>query len=197
MNSKQISLYSLLILSSFLSGCGYGGQKNFVLEVSRNRPQQKISKKVVLHVESFNISANFSKRSFVYRKSQSEYETDFYNRFLINPEDMITEKTRTWLLESGLFKLVLEPGSYLVASHILEGNIISLYGDLRDKSSPKAIMEIRFFLVELSNKSVVFEKTYKATFKSNNRTAESLVEAFDNCLTNILIDLEKDLKEHL
>lgn len=197
MNSKLIAFYSLVILSCFLSGCGYGEQKNFVLEVSRNRPQQKSSKEVVLYVESFNINASFGKRSFVYRKSQSEYETDFYNRFLINPEDMITEKTRRWLSESGLFKLVLEPGSYLVASHILEGNIISLYGDFRDKSSPKAIMEIRFFLVKPSNKSVVFEKTYRAAFKSNNRTAESLVGAFENCLTNILIDLEKDLKEQL
>ena len=196
MNSKVMTLCSFMILSMLLSGCGYN-RRNFVLEVSRDRPQQEISKDVVLDVQSFNVDTAFSNRSLVYRKNQSEYETDFYNQFLIEPEDMITEKTRSWLSESGLFELVLEPGGYIDASHVLEGNIITLYGDFRDKSSPKATMKIRFFLIKLSGKSVVFAKTYETTSESNKRTAESLVEAFDNCLTNILSDLEEDLREHL
>ena len=196
MNSKVMTLCNLMILSMLLSGCGYN-RRNFVLEVSRDRPQQEIRKDVVLDVQSFNADTAFSNRSLVYRKNQSEYETDFYNQFLIMPEDMITEKTRSWLSESGLFELVLGPGSYLDASHALEGNIITLYGDFRDKASPKATMKIRFFLIKLSGKSVVFAKTYETTSESNKRTAESLVEAFNNCLTNILSDLEEDLREHL
>jgi len=196
MNSKVMTLRSFMILSMLLSGCGYN-RRNFVLEVSRDRPQQEISKDVILDVQSFNVDTAFSNRSLVYRKNQSEYETDFYNQFLIRPDDMITEKTRSWLSESGLFELVLEPGSYIDASHVLEGNIITLYGDFRDKSSPKATMKIRFFLIKLSDKSVVFAKTYETTSESNERTAESLVEAFDNCLTNILSDLEEDLCEQL
>ena len=196
MNSKVTTLCSLMILSMLLPGCAYN-RRNFVLETSRDRPQQEISKDVILDVQSFNVDTAFSNRSLVYRKNQSEYETDFYNQFLIRPEDMITEKTRSWLSESGLFELVLEPGSHIDASHVLEGNIITLYGDFRDKSSPKATMKIRFFLIKLSGKSVVFAKTYETTSESNKRTAESLVEAFDNCLTNILSDLEEDLREHL
>ncbi len=196
MNSKVMTLCSFMILSMLLSGCAYN-KRNFVLEVSRDRPQHEISKDVVLDVQSFNVDTAFSDRSFVYRKNQSEYETDFYNQFLIRPEDMVTEKTRSWLSESGLFELVLEPGSHIDASHVLEGNIITLYGDFRDKSSPQATMKIRFFLIKLSGKSVVFAKTYETTSESNERTAKSLVEAFDNCLTNILSDLEEDLREQL
>ncbi len=196
MNRKVMTLCGFMILSVLSSGCEYDN-RNFVLEVSRDRPQQQISKNIVLGVRNFNIDTAFSSRSLVYRKDQSEYETDFYNRFLIRPEDMITEKTRSWLSESALFKLVLEPGSYVNASHVLEGNIITLYGDFRDKKSPKAIMKIRFFLIKISGKSVVFTKTYESTFESNERTAESLVEGFDNCLTNILSDFEKDLQERL
>ncbi len=196
MNSKVITLCSLMIVSMLLSGCGYN-RRNFVLEVSRDRPQQEISKDVVLDVQSFNVDTAFSTRSLIYRKNQSEYEKDFYNQFLIRPDDMITEKTRSWLSESGLFELVLEPGSYIDASHVLEGNIITLYGDFRDKSSPKATMKIRFFLIKLSGKSVVFAKTYETTSESNERTAESLVEAFDNCLTDILSNLEEDLQKQL
>jgi len=201
MNSKVITSCSLMIVSMVLLGClpkrtAYN-QRNFVLEVSRDRPQQEISKDVVLDVQSFNIDTAFSTRSFVYRKKQSEYEKDFYNQFLIRPENMITEKTRGWLSESVLFKLVLEQGSYTKATHILEGNIIALYGDFRDKSSPQATIKIRFFLIKLSDKSVVFAKTYEATSESNEGSAESLIEAYENCLANILSDLEEDLQKQL
>jgi ABC-type uncharacterized transport system auxiliary subunit len=184
-----------------LSGCvpkkiAYN-QRNFVLETSRGGPQQKTSKDVILDVKNFSIDRTFSTKSLVYRKGQSEYETDFYNQFLIRPDDMITEKTRSWLSESGLFKWVLEPGSYADATHVLEGNITALYGDFRDDSSPKATAKIRFFLVKLSDKSVVFTNTYEAASEFKDRTAESLIEAFDVCLTNILSDLEKDLQKQL
>lgn len=200
MNNKVIILCSLVSVSMFLPGCGSRtayNQRNFILETSRNRPQQKISNNVILDVQSFSVDATFSTKSLVYRKGQSEYETDFYNQFLVRPEDMITEKTRSWLSDSGLFKWVLEPGSYTDATHMLEGNIIALYGDFRDESSPRAIIKIRFFLVKLSGKSVVFGKTYETVSEVGDRTAESLIEAYETCLANILTDLEEDLQELL
>ena len=201
MNSKVITLCNLMIVSMVLSGCGPKriayNQRNFVLETSRNSPQQKTSKDVILNVQNFSIDAAFSSKSLVYRKGQSEYETDFYNQFLIRPDDMITEKPRGWLSESGLFKLVLEPGSYTEATHMLEGNILALYGDFSEESSPKATAKIRFFLVKLSDKSVVFTNTYEAVSEFKDRTAESLIETFGVCLTNILSDLEKDLQKQL
>jgi len=201
MNSKVITLCNLMIVTMVISGCAPKrtayNQRNFVLEASRNRPPQKISKEIILDVQSFNVDTTFSTKSLVYRKGQSEYETDFYNQFLIKPEDMITEITRSWLSESGLFKWVLEPGSYTDATHMLEGNIIALYGDFSEESSPKATAKIRFFLVKLSDKSVVFTNTYETVSEFKDRAAESLIEAFGLCLTNILSDLEKDLQKQL
>lgn len=201
MNSKVSTLCILMIVSIILSGCGPKrmayNQRNFVLETSRNSPKQKTSKDVILDVKNFSIDTTFSTKSLVYRKGRSEYETDFYNQFLIRPDDMITEKTRSWLSESGLFTWVLEPGSYTDATHVLEGNITALYGDFRDNSLPKASMKIRVFLVKLPEKSVVFGKTYKAVLAVKSQTAEALVEAFDKCLIEILSNLEQDLQKQL
>lgn len=201
MNGKVITLCSLMIISTLLPGCGMEraafNQRDFVLEASRNGPQQENSKDLILDVQSFNIETAYSTKNLIYRKGPLEYETDFHNQFLIRPDDMITEKTRRWLSESGLFEVALEPGSYIEASHMLEGNIITLYGDFREESSPKAAMKIRFFLVKLSDKSVVFAKTYETASEFENRTAESLINAFGACLTNILSDLEKDLQRQL
>lgn len=200
MKCKTIILYSIILLPSW-SGCMPKGvalnRRNFALETSRNLPQHKNSKDMTLGVQSFSIDTAFNTKSFVYRKTQSEYENDFYNQFLINPDDMITEKTRGWLSESGLFKWVLEAGSYADATHILEGNIIAMYGDFRDESLPKATMIIRFFIIKESDKSITFGKTYEAQSTIESRDAESLVEAFDNSLTDILTNLEHDLQEQL
>ena len=200
-HSKVIALCNLIIVSMVLSGCGPKriayNQRNFVLETSRNLPQQKTSKDIILDVQSFSADTTFGTKSLVYRKGQSEYETDFYNQFLIRPEDMITEETRSWLSDSGLFKWVLEPGSYADSTHMLQGNIIALYGDFREDSSPKATMKMRFFLVKVPGKSIVFAKTYEVVSRFGDSKAESLIEAYDVCLTNILSDLERDLQEQL
>ena len=200
MNSKIILLFSLMALSTVLSGCGPRAafnQRTFILEASRNSPRHNTSKDIILEVQNFSIERAFSSKSLVYRKASSEYETDFYNQFLISPENMVTEKTRAWLSESGLFKWVLEPGSYADATHKLEGNIIALYGDFSNESTPRTKMEIRFFVIKLSDKSIVFGKTYIALSDVKSRTAEGLISAFDNCLMTILSDLEKDLETQL
>ncbi|MHC4152077.1 MAG: ABC-type transport auxiliary lipoprotein family protein [Planctomycetota bacterium] len=193
MNRKIIVLCNLIGPKRI----GYN-QTNFVLDVSRDLDQQEIvDDEIILDVYSFNIDSAFGSKSLVYRKSESKYETDFYNKFLISPDDMITEKTRAWLSESGLFEMVAEPGSYLDATHALQGSIIALYGDFRDKSSPKATMKIRLFLVNLSDKTVVFNKTYEAVSEAEDRTADSIVSGLNNCLINILTELENDLSVNL
>jgi ABC-type uncharacterized transport system auxiliary subunit len=106
---------------------------------------------------------------------------------------MLTQETRAWLSESRLFKWVLEPGSLTDPTHVLEGSIIALYGDFTDEASPKARMRIRFFVIGLSDKSVVFGKTYEAESNAGTRTAEGVIAAFEKCLEIILSDLETDL----
>ncbi len=200
MKSKIILFISLMALSTVLSGCGPRAafnQRTFILEASRNSPRHNTSKDIILEVQNFSIDRAFGSKSLVYRKASSEYETDFYNQFLIGPENMVTEKTRAWLSESGLFEWVLEPGSCVDTTHKLEGNIISLYGDFSNESSPKAKMGIRFFVIKLSDKSIVFGKTYSAAADVESRTAEGVIAAFDKCLETILSDLEKDLDEQL
>ena len=133
MNNRAITLFSLMIVLVVSFGCAPKrtayNQRHFILDVSRNHPQHRIRKEIIMDVQSFSVDTTFSTKSLVYRKAKSEYKTDFYNQFLVKPEDMITEKTRSWLSESGLFKWVLEPGIYADATHTLQGNIIALYGD--------------------------------------------------------------------
>ena len=89
------------------------------------------------------------------------------------------------------------PGSQLDSTHLLEANIIALYADVRDKSSPRAVMELRVFLIDNDNtpESVILSEIYRASCPLESDTPEAFVEALDKCLAEILSSLEKDLKK--
>jgi len=179
------------------SGCGRHSytKRQFVLEASRPTLPAGPSRDAVLAVRGFAVDPVCDSQGLLYRKGESEYESDFYNEFLIAPEALITSQTRSWLAQSGKFKTVLEPGSLVEATHILEGNVLALYGDFRGRDVPEAVMQIRVFLVanQGSDPKIVLARDYRASEQAGARTAEALVAAWDRCLAQILSELEKDL----
>jgi len=184
-----------------LPGCGRRqayDKHQYILNATR--PGQPITsqKDVILEVRHFTTDTAFSGKGLVYRTGELKYETDFYHEFLISPRSMITEKTRNWLSASGLCRRVLDPGSQIDPTHMIEGNITALYGDFRDKASPKAVMEMRMFLLETragDEPVSILGATYKSSADLESSGPDGLVNAFDKCLEQVLKTLEKDLAE--
>ncbi len=186
-----------------LAGCGSGqpySKKYYVLGATRPAESTQAETDCILEIRRFTIDSAFDGKGLVYRTGQFEYESDYYNEFLTFPSAMVTEKTRNWLSESGLFKRVLDVGSQIDPTHTLEANITALYGDLRDKLSPEATIEMRVFLLKTQTSAeplLVFGKTYKSSVPIEAKSPEALVEALDHCLGKILSSLEEDLVEKL
>ena len=154
----------------------------------------------VVEVDRFTIDAAFVGKSLVYRTGQLQYLTDFYNEFLVLPAVMITEETRNWLAQSGLFARVTGPAPRTTPTHLLEGNIVELYGDLRDKNDPKAVMQIRVFVSRFDAEgrpAFLYGKDYSATSPVESHDPAGLVDALSRCFRTILTDLQKDLAEKL
>ena len=138
--------------SLVLSGCARPVSANsrfYMLQAPRPAAPAVREGKAVLAVPRFTIDAAYANRGLVYRLDEHRYESDAYNEFLVSPTVMITERTRDWLAQSGLFAQVLGSGSGAEPTHRMEANIAAIYGDFRDKRAPKAVMEIRFFLLRI------------------------------------------------
>lgn len=182
-----------------LAGCARPQSANsrfYMLQTSRPAAQTSREGKAVLSVPRFTIDAAYAGRGLVYRLGEHRYESDAYNEFLISPTVMITERTRDWLAQSGLFAQVLGSGSGAEPTHRIEANIAVLYGDFRDKNAPKAVIEIRFFLLRTESgvdPVIVMAKSYAAAADVATAGPEGLVAGFDRCLQTILTELEKDL----
>ena len=183
-------------------GCGRESyeKQEYILDAQRASQVSDIKNANIIEVRRFTINPAFSSKELIYRTGEFKYESDFYNEFLVWPAVMITEKVRNWLSASGLSRRVLEPGSYVEPTHIIEGNIVTLHGDYRDKLSPAAVMEIRIFLLKtkaVEAPAIVFGKTYESTVGLESKGPEGLIAGFDKCLENILTSLENDLSNNM
>jgi cholesterol transport system auxiliary component len=172
-------------------------KRQFVLEVNRSTEAAAGSPQGILVVRRFSVDPTYESKGLMYRKGESEYQTDFYHEFLIAPEVIISGQTRNWMSQSGLFTTVLEPGSMIQPTHVLEGNILALYGDFREPASPRVVMEIRIFLIdnESSETAILFSRDYRASRPAEAQTPEALIAAFNQCLEQILNSLEEDISD--
>jgi uncharacterized lipoprotein YmbA len=184
-----------------LSGCvsferNYPDQHYFVLEVKRNVNPSTTPGNGVVEVADVRISPRYTEKSFVYRTSEARYESDFYNQFLVAPAVLITEEIRKGLAQSHVFRHVIGSSNQLQPTLVLEAAVNDLYGDFRNGSAPKAVLEIEFFLSKEtdSRPQIIMEKRYAKSVDLSRRSPEALVQGWNRALEEIIAALVTDLK---
>lgn len=204
MKKKTLMIFFIgpLVLSFFLTGCfnfnkSYPEKHFFVLSAKRSEKFSVSKSDAVLRIRRFRVSPGFEGKSFVYRKGNLNYTSDFYNEFFISPAPMIAEEVRKWLTGSGLFQYVISSASHVEPTMELEGVISSLYGDYRNTEVPRAVLEIQFFLVRNgpSQPVILFQKTYHEETLIKGNSPDSLVAGWNLAMEHILTQLETDLKD--
>jgi cholesterol transport system auxiliary component len=204
MSRSRMVVLSVAVVACIaaVSGCASPttyDKETFLLNVSRQPGPAAAQVDTTLAVQRFSVDAAFAERNLIYRLDEFKYEPDYYREFLVTPSAMVTEETREWLANSGLFAQVLPRGSRLQAAYTLEGSVTALYGDFRDEAAPVAIMEVRYFLLrrDKAGQTIAFTQTYRSTHPVPIRTPEALIDALSRDLTDILIRFEADLRQFL
>ena len=187
----------------FLSvGCvslerSYPEKRYFVVELAENTQRSNLAGDQTLLVSGLRISPRYADKSFVYRTSESGYESDFYNQFLTSPDTMLSEELRKGLAVSPAFKYVIGPSSQLQPNYVLEGSVNALYGDFRNLEKPAAVLEIEFFLhnEDSANPGIVLQKRYTKTVSLSGRSPDALVKGWSQALSAVLSELNSDLEK--
>lgn len=203
MNRQTTRLMAMgLLIALLCSGCAQRTaivKDTFLLDAQRGGPSLKAAPETILAVRPFSIAPAFQGKGLVYRTDDDQYESDFYNEYFVSPSAMMTDQTRDWLSGSGVFAEVLLPVSSFEPTLILEGHIKQIVADVRDKGNKQAVLELSFFLLEKHNhnRTIRFQNTYSATQSLDGKTASACIAAMNQCLSEILGDLEKDLASNL
>lgn len=197
---SPVILCVVIMIVGLISGCADNRiytKEQYALEVNHGAGEQGERGVGIVRVRRFQISEGFSGIGLVYRTSDVSYESDFYHEFMVSPISIITEQSRRWLDDSGVFAGVVDTSSAVKAGYVLEGNVICLYGDYRDTESPEAFLEIKFTLISAKAMAdpIVFHRTYAAARAVEPANAAALVKGFNGCLSEILDSFEADLRK--
>ncbi len=197
MKRRQILILTVTAILLFcIAGCAKQqfDKQRYWLDIQRPKPASSKTSDAILMVEPFSIDSAFRTRSMVYKRAAHEFKNSFYREYLIPPAKMMTEQTRQWLSDSGLFARVLQPGSIMKPTHVLEGHISKLYVDTFTGNQASAQLEITFYLLnkEKGKKEILFGKTYTATEFMVSPKVEDYFNALEITMTKILKQLGND-----
>jgi len=188
------------LLAAWGSGCvslerSYPEKRYYALEVRTPETTGGAVRDEILQVSPLRISPRYQDRSFVYRISDTGFESDFYNQFIAPPAGLISEEIRKGLINTRLFKYVISASNSQAPSYVLEGNVNGIYGDFTNLNAPAAVIDLEFFLTsELPAKpGILMQKRYVRSAPVSSRSPEALVKSWDQALEQILAALTADL----
>ena len=166
----------------------------FVLDPALPAPVAK-TQPGLLRVGSVTVGAPFRGKQFVFRDTDLQYETDYYNEFLVAPAANISEATARALAAAKVFASVSPSSVTLDPDWILDGFVESLYGDGRDMSKPEAVLTITYFLRSQAGDAgvPVWSHTYSRRVPFATGSAAAYVGALNTALGDILAELARDL----
>lgn len=175
----------------------FPARRTFVLDVPRpaEAPALATASEAVLLVRRLNVSERFEGRSLIYRVDDLLFEDDFHDTLLRSPAALVTEQVRRWLAATGAFAAVVDEGSQVLPTHVLEGNVAALYGDFAGER-PAAVVELQFFLLEAdaAQPGVLLDVTYPIRVPLEEGTPREVVRGFNRAIARALVELEEELR---
>lgn len=177
----------------------YPEKRYYLLEISQTTPDNKQPKNGILRIAKIRMSPPYTGKGFIYKKSNITYDTDFYNEFLISPDDMLAELIRKWMAASGLFERVTCSPGHFKENYILEGAVTTMHGDYSNSNNPIAVLCMQFFLIKDNglNYKLIFQKNYARQEVIDKHNTQSLVQGWNKALKNIMIDFQSEINQKL
>jgi uncharacterized lipoprotein YmbA len=196
---KRIAGLTLLALIAFaLLACAPTrppiDTANWLLAPERTGSPRKMQSPLWLKIGTFSVATPFDTKSMVYRLGDQRYEKDFYNAYISSPSNMLSNATRQWLDQSGIFRITVAQGTSFFPFYTLQATVDELYGDYRGK--PEAVVSVQFFLT-VTNPNIptplITAKRYTQRVALANNQPQTLVLGQQQALAAILQQLEADL----
>jgi uncharacterized lipoprotein YmbA len=198
--TSLLLMAGLLALGVVAASCSsmnrpYPEKGFFAIDAGPAPAAAKESGESALRVRRLRVAQPYDGHTFVYRTGPSEFRTDYYNGFIVAPDQALTSETIRWLAAAGPFASVVDGASSAPNRYVLEGNVTALCGDMTDAKVPKATIEMRFFLLDESGAeaAVKFQKAYAASAPAAGVKPADLVDAWGQALRQILTSLAADL----
>lgn len=143
----------------------------------------------------FTAAPAASGQMLLYRTGNVRYESDFYNRLIAPPSQLLTGKLRQWLADSKV-GVVREPGSLLPSDWVVQPRLNELHADYRDVARPKAVVTMDMTLTGRggADSRQLFRRTYRREIPMKDVSPSAAVEGWGHGVAQIFAEFTRDLR---
>lgn len=143
------------------------------------------------------VVAPFERKSFWYRLDDDRWREDFYNEFWTPPGTHLRQLAVLWLERTEIFTEVAGVADRREVDWWIEARVDAIYADLRETAQARIVAEVHLIDASSVDLDTVLLKNYDALVSANSSDPQDLVRAWSAAWTQILTQLEADLREAL
>ena len=183
-----------LLLGGAVAGLLRPEKRQYVLTATRPGRETPAANGLVLLMRRFTVDPAYQDRGIVTRTDPVSVSSDFYNEFFIDPAQLVSAQVMAWLAASGLFSEVVGPTSTLAPTHVLEGHVVKLYGDL--STAPAAVLELQLLLLDVRGGAnrVLLHPDFERHEPAAGRDPAALVQGWNKALSQSLAEFEQSAR---
>jgi ABC-type uncharacterized transport system auxiliary subunit len=194
---------AIVIVATLSVGClnlpkkAYPQITEYQLSAGDNKSQQAhAAPGVTLLVRGLRAAPAVNRKNIVWKKGSNAYEADFHHRFFVPPAENITAELIAWLQDGNVTAAVIDSASLQRPTHVIEGRLISLYGD---QSKKTAHLELRLTLLDVrkANAQLLAEKKFTFSKMLEDGKAESLIPVWNAMLASAFTEWQTVLQNTL
>lgn len=197
MKAKRIAL--VLTASLIAAACSLTRDypretRYFVLEPAAG-PSTANRRNETLRVGTVRVSPSFASSELVYRFDDVRFTSDFYNRLMAPPANMLAGRIGEWLERSGPFRFVSQPGAAAATDYVLEAVFTDLYGDFRPGRVPASVMNVQMYLIDAAagGARAAYSRAFERRIDLDESTPDAVARGYSIALAQILAELGADL----
>ena len=139
-----------------------------------------------IYIEDPKVNKNFNLKEIFYSTKPYLFEEYVINKWINLPSYMIHNNLTQGIIDSNIFKIVLQEKSNMDFDYVLKTHVIELYNSIENDKS-YSIVKVRFDLI--SNKNLVKTFTYDKRTLSQTNNPYGFVLATNKAFEEILNDL--------
>jgi ABC-type uncharacterized transport system auxiliary subunit len=172
--SYRILRYGLFLFFclAIIAGCVSGGKPGFQVEtylINYPAPAAAQLTKIedTIRINRFTIATAYNNHQMIFRQDDYALDSFNYNRWAVNPADMVGDNLLRDLQESGVFRAAFSRYAVDEGRYVLQGGIEEFFLriDKINKSGSVAVVSLEITLKDTqqreATKRIIFQKKYR------------------------------------
>ena len=162
--------------------------------VSKKSSKNEPAHRIILGIERFEAMPLYKEERLVYRNSPYEGKYYHYHRWIVSPEEMITNKVIEQLRATDLIEQVVPFPKFSQVDYVLSGTIKALE-EWDEEDQWYARVQLAFELIYRQSNQIVWQETIEKRNQVSKKSPVEVVKGINLSVEQCIQDVQKSLDD--